>query len=402
MPFGGSSQPAGYAVTSGPTVAAAQEAARAQVSAAQMASQAATENTQAAIQALMGEYSTALQYSNPAIFTGNQAEAQMNYMLGLPAVSPGPAPTAPVKPTLQSAEQNLTQSEVNNYILQNTISGQSNYANGKFADYYSAYVGGNGSPVGSAQPSSVINNTTGESVPGIATAVSSSGMPSLMSGLGNGAVQTAAETALAQQELQQNLLPQYQNQLTQYNQQMNAYNNEEDIYNRYNALGQATPETISNIVTNLPGYQFNMNQGVSAIQNAASASGLLNSGALLTQLNQFGQGLASNYYNTYMGQLGQLAGMGQQATQGAVQGALTTGNTTAGLQSELGTTQANAYLAAGQATANSYLSPAANQQSIASPYGSVNTSGATMGGLLGGLGSLFSGGGGGSGLFSFL
>ena len=377
------------AVTSGPSIAAADAAAQSQIAATQLASQAASQQTQAAIQSLMGEYGTALQYAEPSIFTGNQAEAQMNYLLGMPAVSPGAAPTAPTAPTLQSAESDLTQADVNAYITENTENEQYTTGAGTFGA--EVYTGGDGGAVGSAQP-----NNTNAGTPGITSGlvtqagIGAGASGSVASALGNSTVESDAEAALAEQNLQQNLEPEYQDQLTTYNQANNAYNEEEGIYNQYNALGTATPETISNLVTNLPGYQFNEQQGISAIQNAASASGQLNSGALLQQLNQFGQGLASNYYNTYMSQLQGLAGLGQASTTQAETGATNTGNTTAGLLNDLGTTEANSYLAAGQAQASSYLSPAANQQVIGTGLGSQSTSGSTAGSLLSGLGCLFS------------
>lgn len=80
-----------------------------------------------------------------------------------------------------------------------------------------------------------------------------------------------------------------------------------------------------------PGYQFQLNQGVNAVQNAASATGGINSGNTLKALTQYGQGLANqDYYqaqSVYQGQQNQLfnylqtiAGSGQNA--GAQLGAL--------------------------------------------------------------------------------
>jgi hypothetical protein len=49
-----------------------------------------------------------------------------------------------------------------------------------------------------------------------------------------------------------------------------------------------------------PGYQFQLNQGIGAVQNSAAAQGGVNSGNTMTALTQFGQGLASNdYWNQY-------------------------------------------------------------------------------------------------------
>ncbi len=46
-----------------------------------------------------------------------------------------------------------------------------------------------------------------------------------------------------------------------------------------------------------PGYQFQLGQGTAAVNNSASARGLLTSGNTLQDLTKFGQGLAGTYYN---------------------------------------------------------------------------------------------------------
>jgi hypothetical protein len=73
-----------------------------------------------------------------------------------------------------------------------------------------------------------------------------------------------------------------------------------------------------------PGYQFQMNQGLNAINNTASARGGVNSGNTLKSLTQYGTGLANQDYqqayqnyvaqqNQQFGQLQTLAGSGQNA-----------------------------------------------------------------------------------------
>lgn len=75
-----------------------------------------------------------------------------------------------------------------------------------------------------------------------------------------------------------------------------------------------------------PGYQFRMQQGLQALQGSAAARGGLLSGAALKGIEQYGQGLASQEYqsafdrrmqeqNARFGRLASLAGLGQQATQ---------------------------------------------------------------------------------------
>ncbi len=184
--------------------------------------------------------------------------------------------------------------------------------------------------------------------------------------------------------------------MKQYTQQTNQFNQQMGVYNDYQAKGTATSADIGDIVQNLPGFRFQQQQGISGIQNAASASGMLNSGSLLQGLNKFGQDLSSTYFGNYLNQLGSLASMGQQSNASAQAGALATGQQVAGQYSNLGNAQANAALAAGQAMASSYLSPAKNQTVNMFPYTTSSTTdsqGSALGGISQGLGLLSSIGG---------
>jgi hypothetical protein len=73
-----------------------------------------------------------------------------------------------------------------------------------------------------------------------------------------------------------------------------------------------------------PAYQFDLNQGLQAIQRSAAAKGGLMSGGTLKSLNDYAQGQASNEYqnsynrfmnnqNTQFNRLASLAGLGQTA-----------------------------------------------------------------------------------------
>ena len=69
--------------------------------------------------------------------------------------------------------------------------------------------------------------------------------------------------------------------------------------NKLNALLQ-NPESVSST----PGYQFAYNQGLEAVNRTAAAKGQLGSGNRLYDLTKFGQGLASQTYNSTVNQLG--------------------------------------------------------------------------------------------------
>lgn len=83
----------------------------------------------------------------------------------------------------------------------------------------------------------------------------------------------------------------------------------------YYGLPGSGPSSAASTIASLPGYQFQLNQGVQAIDRSAASQGLLNSGATGKALAQYGQGLAQNYSEQYVGGLQNLAGLGEGATQ---------------------------------------------------------------------------------------
>lgn len=115
------------------------------------------------------------------------------------------------------------------------------------------------------------------------------------------------------------------------------------------------PVDYNQLLSNLPGYQFQMNQGNQAVQRNLAAAGLLQSGAAGKALQQYGQGVASNYAGQYVNGLQSLAGLGQTsvANTGAV--GANTANQIGSNQIYAGNAQASGY--AGTANAvNSGLS----------------------------------------------
>jgi len=79
------------------------------------------------------------------------------------------------------------------------------------------------------------------------------------------------------------------------------------------------------------GYQARLRDGTNAITGSAATRGMLNSGATLKALNQFGQEQAQQSFNDYLGLLGGLSSQGLQAatavgeegTEGGVKAAKT-------------------------------------------------------------------------------
>jgi hypothetical protein len=62
-----------------------------------------------------------------------------------------------------------------------------------------------------------------------------------------------------------------------------------------------------------PGYQFQFDQGTSAVNALAGARGGLNSGRTMQDLTTFGQGIANQEYSNYLARLTGMAGQGQAA-----------------------------------------------------------------------------------------
>lgn len=79
-----------------------------------------------------------------------------------------------------------------------------------------------------------------------------------------------------------------------------------------------------------PGYDWQMSQGVNALDRSAAARGMLGSGAQGKALTKFGQGLGDQTYNNYLNRLQGLVSSGQNAAalQGnyGMQAAPTVGN----------------------------------------------------------------------------
>lgn len=71
--------------------------------------------------------------------------------------------------------------------------------------------------------------------------------------------------------------------------------------------------------TAAPGYDYRVSEGQKAIERSAAARGMLNSGATLRALQEYGQNEATAEYDRNFGRLSQLAGFGAQAAPQANQ-----------------------------------------------------------------------------------
>lgn len=131
-----------------------------------------------------------------------------------------------------------------------------------------------------------------------------------------------------------------------------------------------------------PGYQFQMQQGLNAINRSAAARGLAGGGGTSKALQEYGQGLANQEYGQYQNRLGQLAGMGQQSAGQAFQGALGTGQYLGSLGAQYAGDIGSAYGGMGQSAANSIMAGQAADQATRSNW--INQLGMLGGMALGG------------------
>lgn len=78
-------------------------------------------------------------------------------------------------------------------------------------------------------------------------------------------------------------------------------------------MGLGDPNIPAFDVTQLPGYQQSMNQGIAAVNQGAASAGMLNSGERLKSLQQTGQSVFGDYYNNYMNRLQAMQSQGLSA-----------------------------------------------------------------------------------------
>ncbi len=189
----------------------------------------------------------------------------------------------------------------------------------------------------------------------------------------------------------------YQRASDAYGQAATTFGNLADSYGAGSKLyqdalgvnGQAGSDAARSAYQTAPGYTFNMDQGLQALNRTRAVNGTLASGNADTDAMKFASGLASQDYNSWLSNLSGLdtkrygATTGQAGTFGALgNAALSTGTAKANLA-------ASTAAGIGQAGANGLM---AGQQAAANRFGAL------MGGLnlVSGLAGKALGGGGGA------
>jgi hypothetical protein len=164
---------------------------------------------------------------------------------------------------------------------------------------------GNGNPVGSASGSSYANAAGGgNSAWGALGAIGSGLLQANGAGNAAGQISNAANNAGATVG---NYFGTAQAGLSPY------MTNGADASNRLGNLMSGTGPSQAASFENTPGYQFALQQGMSGVNRNAAASGNLYSSGTLAAVGANQQGLASQNYQNYVGNLMSMAGLGGQA-----------------------------------------------------------------------------------------
>jgi hypothetical protein len=98
---------------------------------------------------------------------------------------------------------------------------------------------------------------------------------------------------------------------------------------------------------NSTGYRFNLDQGQKAITGSAAAKGLLKSGATAKALAKYGQNIGSDYFNTYLNQVGGVANRGLSASDSLARTVTGVGGQQAQVAQQAGSDIGNAYASTG-------------------------------------------------------
>ena len=166
--------------------------------------------------------------------------------------------------------------------------------------------------------------------------------------------------------------------------QLSMFNTTQGDYAGQIALGKQASGLLGNLASNTPnysafdnspGYKFSLQQGQSAINRQAAASGGLYSSNTLAALGNYTQGAASTQYNSYVNQLLSMAGLGNAAASGVGTAATATGQGMANNANLAGSAAAAGTL--GQANAFTNALGSNGLGNLMSQFGGLNGIGGT-------------------------
>lgn len=125
-----------------------------------------------------------------------------------------------------------------------------------------------------------------------------------------------AQTADKNRQLYENLINQYTSDISPYTTSgTNALTAQQNLLGLNGAAGTGAQQQAFDNFNNSTGYQFNLNNGLNAINSNAYANGTADSGATLKALQDRGTQLANSQFNTYYNDLNGLSNQGLSAYQ---------------------------------------------------------------------------------------
>jgi hypothetical protein len=107
--------------------------------------------------------------------------------------------------------------------------------------------------------------------------------------------------------------------------------------------GQPAADAAMSTYQTSPGYQWQLGQGLRAVDAAAAAKGMLRSGATLKAEQVYGAGLADSDFGTYWNRLQQLSGSGLDAAKGIASAATGTAANTSQVDTGQASMDASVY-----------------------------------------------------------
>lgn len=134
-----------------------------------------------------------------------------------------------------------------------------------------------------------------------------------------------------------------------------------------------SPQQITQQLTQMPGYQFQLSQGLDATKRQAAAMGLGLSGNTLQALNKYGQGLASTSYQTQLENLLNPIKVGQASASNQAAAAGQTGANLSNIYGAQGQNQANIALGTVQGVTNAIGGAANNLVTLNTLQGLTDT-----------------------------
>jgi hypothetical protein len=152
------------------------------------------------------------------------------------------------------------------------------------------------------------------------------GIGSMIGGLFGGSGDNGSDTALQAAQLQyqgsQNAIAAQQQAVAEARGYMQPYykagTSALDLYGGLLNVPGFAPQDPTATLRATPGYDWQMGQGVNALERGAAARGGLYSGAQMKGLTKYGQGMADQTYQNYLNRIGGMATSGQNAA--ALQG----------------------------------------------------------------------------------